>query len=182
MSRRDELLERATDHVLAHGLIGLTLRPLAAALGTSDRMLVYHFGSRAGLVTEVIDAANERSVAALQSLASAPTVRSGVLRLWAAYQRPPLDACERLYTQAAASGLLGEEPYRSGVRRSNARWTAALGDYLVRCGARPTRVERATRLLDSGLLGFHVDLSIDPPEELARAVRDLADAVHALAG
>src|SRR4051794_29641819 len=41
--RRDQLLDRVTDHVLEHGLIGLTLRPVAAALGTSDRMLLYHF-------------------------------------------------------------------------------------------------------------------------------------------
>ena len=68
------------------------------------------------------------------------------------------------------------------VEAENSDWRAALGDYLLCGGARPTRVERATRLLDSGLLGFHVDLYIDPPEELARAVRDLADAVHALAG
>ena len=40
MNRRDELLSRATDYVLEHGLIGLSLRPLAAELGTSDRMLV----------------------------------------------------------------------------------------------------------------------------------------------
>jgi hypothetical protein len=39
MSRHDDLLDRVTDYVLEHGLIGLTLRPLAAAIGTSDRML-----------------------------------------------------------------------------------------------------------------------------------------------
>jgi len=43
MDRREDLLDRVTDHVLEHGLIGLTLRPVAAAIGTSDRMLIYHF-------------------------------------------------------------------------------------------------------------------------------------------
>jgi AcrR family transcriptional regulator len=46
MERRQVLLESVSDAVLAHGLMGLTLRPLAAAVGTSDRMLIYHFGSR----------------------------------------------------------------------------------------------------------------------------------------
>ena len=45
MGKRDELVQAATDHALEHGLIGLSLRPLAAAIGTSDRMLIYHFGS-----------------------------------------------------------------------------------------------------------------------------------------
>ncbi len=38
--RREQLAEQATDYVLEHGLLGLSLRPLAAALGTSDRMLL----------------------------------------------------------------------------------------------------------------------------------------------
>ena len=42
-TRREELAEAATDYAIEHGLIGLSLRPLAVALGTSDRMLLYHF-------------------------------------------------------------------------------------------------------------------------------------------
>lgn len=182
VGRREELLEGATDHVLGTGLIGLSLRPLADALGTSDRMLVYHFGSRAELVTAIIDAANERSIAALSALPPAAGVREGVLSLWNAYLTEPLQACERLYLQAAASGLLGEEPYRSGVRRSNERWTSALADHLSRCGARPDRLERATHLLDAGLLGLHVDAAVHDPDELDQTAHDLADAIEALEG
>ena len=49
-ARREALAERATDWALEHGLIGLSLRPLAAAIGTSDRMLLYHFADRDDLV------------------------------------------------------------------------------------------------------------------------------------
>jgi AcrR family transcriptional regulator len=45
----------AAQYVLANGLIGLSLRPLAKALGTSARMLIYHFGSREGLMREVLE-------------------------------------------------------------------------------------------------------------------------------
>jgi len=40
--------------VLEHGLIGLSLRPLAAALGTSDRMLLYHFRDKDGAEVDVV--------------------------------------------------------------------------------------------------------------------------------
>ena len=43
---RRRLLERAIDHVAAHGIADLSLRRLAEALGTSHRMLIHHFGSR----------------------------------------------------------------------------------------------------------------------------------------
>jgi AcrR family transcriptional regulator len=51
---RRELLRRAADYVLAHGLADASLRPLAAALGTSGRMLIYYFGSKEQLVLEVL--------------------------------------------------------------------------------------------------------------------------------
>ena len=45
-ARREQVAAAATDYVLEHGLVGLSLRPLAAQLGTSDRMLLYHFDGK----------------------------------------------------------------------------------------------------------------------------------------
>jgi len=47
-------LEAMAAHVLEHGLNTASLRPLARAAGTSDRMLIYHFGSKDGLVAELL--------------------------------------------------------------------------------------------------------------------------------
>src|ERR1051326_8008687 len=52
--RRGKTLAQAADYVLEHGLEGLSLRPLAAALGTSPRMLLYDFGSKETLVDEIL--------------------------------------------------------------------------------------------------------------------------------
>ena len=48
--------------MLEHGLIGLSLRPLAAAIGTSDRMLLYHFDGKDDLIATVISTSTDRSV------------------------------------------------------------------------------------------------------------------------
>ena len=181
MDRREELLDQVTDHVLEHGLIGLTLRPVAAAIGTSDRMLIYHFGSRDGLVSAVVAQAGARSVVAVDALPAARSVRAGVNALWAAYQTEPLNSCLDVYCQAAATGLIGEEPYLSDARASNEKWAVSLQDYLVRCGAPPRRVRRIVTLVDSALYGFHLDLATDRPDELARGVDDLAVAAQRLA-
>jgi len=53
-AKRARMLASMADHVLAHGVRASSLRPLAAAAGTSDRMLVYHFGSREALLAEVL--------------------------------------------------------------------------------------------------------------------------------
>lgn len=180
-TQREELLDKVADHVLDHGLIGLSLRPVAAAVGTSDRMLIYHFGSRDALVSAVVQRTCERATRIVDDLPGAPTVRSGVNRLWAAYRTEPLSSCMDVYCQAAATGLIGREPYRSDARRSNETWARALRDYFVRCHAAPRKVARIVTLVDSALYGFHLDLITERPDELARGVEDLAMAAQALA-
>jgi AcrR family transcriptional regulator len=180
MTRREDLLARITDHVLDQGLIGLTLRPVAAAVGTSDRMLIYHFTSRDALVSAVVEEATERAIAAVEGLSAAPDVRTAVNRLWKAYRVAPLNSCLDVYCQAAASGLIGREPYRSDARASNERWAGALRAYFLRSGARPGRVGRIVTLVDSALYGFHLDLTTDRPDELAQGIEDLARAAQSL--
>jgi AcrR family transcriptional regulator len=180
VSRRDELLDKVTDHVLEHGLIGLTLRPVAAAIGTSDRMLLYHFGSRDELVAAVVTRTEDRAIAGIDALPAADGVRAGVNQLWEAYGHESLHGCLDIYVQAAATGLIGQEPYRTAVREANERWVRALRAYFVRCGAPEDRVARIVTLVDSSLFGFQLDLATDRPEELARGVDDLAAAAAAL--
>ncbi|MFE7223831.1 TetR/AcrR family transcriptional regulator [Nocardioides sp. NPDC057577] len=181
MDRKEELLGQVVDHVLEHGLIGLTLRPLAAAIGTSDRMLIYHFGGRDELVAAVVARTNELSVAAVAALEPAEDVRAGVEALWRAYRTEPLHGCLQVYLQAAATGLIGMEPYRSVVRETNELWYAALRDYVTACGAPRERSGRIVTLVDSSLFGFHLDLATDRPDELAAGVADLAVAAGAIA-
>jgi AcrR family transcriptional regulator len=52
--RRDELLERAYLYALEHGVADLSLRPLATAVGSSPRVLLFLFGSKAGLVQALL--------------------------------------------------------------------------------------------------------------------------------
>lgn len=66
-SRRTDLLERLADHVLAHGLGTASLRPLAAAVGTSDRMLLYYFPDKAALVGALLETIAARMTALLDA-------------------------------------------------------------------------------------------------------------------
>ena len=81
-------------------------------------MLIYHFDSRDALVTAIIARVNDRSVEALALLAPAASVRRRSACPVGGLPAEPMLSCEQVYVQATASGLLGEEPYRSGVRRA----------------------------------------------------------------
>jgi AcrR family transcriptional regulator len=64
---RARLADQAADYVLSHGAADLTLRPLAKALKTNARMLIYHFGSREGLMREILARLRERGDARIQA-------------------------------------------------------------------------------------------------------------------
>jgi AcrR family transcriptional regulator len=64
---RKALRDQAVDYVLTHGITDLALRPLAKALHTNARMLVYHFGSREGLMREILEGLREREDTQIQS-------------------------------------------------------------------------------------------------------------------
>lgn len=176
--RRATWAEVATDYVLSRGLIGLSLRPLAAELGTSDRMLLYHFGSKDQLVADVLRVSNDRSVAEVAALPASDDLQQAVVDLWAVMEG---DRCSRIYVEAAALGLFGTEPYATVVREANALWIESLVGHLVKSGVDRTLAERAAKVVDAAFMGFQLDLPLDvDPDARGRAVADLATAVGAL--
>jgi AcrR family transcriptional regulator len=70
IERRVELLERVVDVLLSEGIADLSLRPLAKAVGTSARLLIYHFGSKEKLLTDALEQVRQRIEGSLRSLAA----------------------------------------------------------------------------------------------------------------
>lgn len=67
-ARRDELLERAYHYVVGRGLTTLSLRPLAAAVESSPRVLLLLFGSKDGLVRALLARARADELELLETL------------------------------------------------------------------------------------------------------------------
>lgn len=77
--RREELLTKAYAYVLAHGIGDLSLRPLAAAIESSPRVLLYLFGSKDGLVRALLAKAREEELVFLRTSQVADGARAGSL-------------------------------------------------------------------------------------------------------
>jgi AcrR family transcriptional regulator len=65
--RRAAVLAKAAEYVLERGLAGLSLRPLAKALGTSTRMLLYDFASKEQLIHEILAEIRRREESLLEA-------------------------------------------------------------------------------------------------------------------
>jgi AcrR family transcriptional regulator len=80
---RQKLLDAAIEHIARRGISDLSLRELAAAIGTSHRMLIHHFGSKEGLWVEVIRAVEARQREALAELVPNPGASPAeAMRAW----------------------------------------------------------------------------------------------------
>ncbi len=122
-SPRQVLLDGAMAYVREHGVTGLSLRHLAAAIGTSHRMLVYHFGSKEGLLVAIVEAveAEERHRTAALGQRRSGSARSiqgdglaaGLRAAWAEFSSPEHDQAERLFFELYGQALQGIEPMDS---------------------------------------------------------------------
>ncbi|TML55844.1 MAG: TetR family transcriptional regulator [Actinobacteria bacterium] len=107
--RREAVRAQAADYVLERGLARLSLRPLAKALGTSPRMLLYDFGTKERLIHEILGEIRNREAAQLR--ADVHTLED-VWRWIAAPEREPF---LRLFFEVYV-GALGEEEAKPFVR------------------------------------------------------------------
>ncbi len=103
---RDRLLQRVIEHVAAHGLSDVSLRELAASIGTSHRMLIYHFGSREGVVAAIVSQIEADQRLLLASLAKeAESAADLIRRQWAQLSDPSMWPFIRLFFEATALAL-----------------------------------------------------------------------------
>ena len=103
---RRELLGRLVAEVAEHGLGDRSLRDLAAAVGSSHRMLHYHFGSRDGLVAALVESVEAAQRAVLRELAGRISDPAELMREhWRSLTAPELRPFIRLFFECV--GLTG---------------------------------------------------------------------------
>ncbi len=113
--RREAAIERMADHVLAEGLAAATLRPLAAAAGTSDRMLLYYFADKDELLTATLARIAARMVAELDGAIPVEPRKPFPLLLeqvWAAMASESLRPFMPLWLELASGAARGLQPHR----------------------------------------------------------------------
>jgi AcrR family transcriptional regulator len=140
-SRRDQLLESAYCYVLERGLSDLSLRPLAKAIDSSPRVLLFLFGSKDGLVQALLSRARQEELTLIEELravkaASLPAITSRIWEWLAAPQRRGLLV---LWTESYARSLMSPTGTWSGFA------TATVTDWLELLADAQTPEVRATR-------------------------------------
>jgi AcrR family transcriptional regulator len=146
--RRTAIVERAADHLLERGLVAVSLRELAGAVGVSPRMLVHHFGSREELVSRALREARSRQREAFEARLAPQRGRpyADVLTdAWSWFATDEARPYLRLFGQLYALAQAPDSPHGEFLRESVLDWLPAIADGFAADGAgRATARELST--------------------------------------
>jgi AcrR family transcriptional regulator len=157
---REKLLGAVIGYVAQHGIGDLSLREVAAAIGTSHRMLIYHFGSREGLLVAVVQAVEVAQREFLAQLAADPSLSpADVMRvMWRRLAEPSLWPNERLFFEIYALALQGR-PGTAGLLDDIVNsWVEPMAEYARQRGMDPDLARIDARLGVAVSRGLLLDL------------------------
>ncbi len=127
LDRRAELLERIVDELLASGVGDLSLRPLAERVGTSARLLIYHFDSKEQLVAAALSQVRARvqtSLSARAVRAKPQSLRDLLLMFWDWATEAANQRYFRLLFEVDGLAMFDRISFSDEVKRANsATWT-----------------------------------------------------------
>lgn len=176
-ARRAELLAGVVGYIAEHGLAELSLRPLAAELGTSSRMLIHYFGTKEELLVQALATQRPDLFVVFADLADEAALRERLWEFW----RSNADGAEtrsvRVMLQVIGAACATDGPFQEYVTESIATFIGALAAGLRRIGS-VDDPEIVATLLVSGLRGILQDrLVTGEVERTDRAARRLIETV-----
>jgi len=131
---RDALLDKVMAYAAEHGLADKSLREIATGVGTSHRMLLYHFGSREGLLAAIVGAVEEQQRAVLEALSEEGDPAEVMLRLWEQVSQPALRPYVRLFFATVGLAVQGVPGTQALLDNLTTPWLEQGGEAARRLG------------------------------------------------
>ena len=155
--RRPKQLRLAiAKYLVKHGLADLSLRPLARAVGSSPRGLLYHFGSKEKLVIQVL-AELRRQQRAAYDLPEVKTFSEACLIIWARMRASNSEPFFRLFFEIYGIALRQPDLYKDFLHDTVEDWLRAIADPLIQEGHKPADARAFATVIVAGLRGFMLD-------------------------
>jgi AcrR family transcriptional regulator len=156
---RQGLLDAAIRYAAEHGLTDRSLRQIAADLGTSHRMLLYHFGSRNGLLTAIVDDIQrelKNNLDELMARSDLSPIGQG-LQFWHQLTETTI-SFGPLFFELATAAMRGAPHAQQIPRLAIGMWLKPLTTLWLRAGAAPQRAPQLARLGLATANGLLLDL------------------------
>lgn len=157
--RPEELLDAVVGYISKNGVAELSLRPLAKAVHSSPRVLLYYFGSKEELVAKAIRRLRERQRASFGKMRAARYERpsDACLAIWRQMSAPESESAFRLSLEIYALALRHPRQFADFLRSSVEDWLEFLSEPLLRKGHSKAEARAFATVVIAGFRGFMLD-------------------------
>ncbi len=155
--KREELLNGVVSYLEQHGIGEMSLAPMAQALGTSKRMLLYYFGDRAELLAQALDASRPQLGEMFADVTGAEEFVDAASGLWRALTRGGERRNVRLLLQVLSLAITDPETYGEAARSAIEVMIAPIAGALSALGYPDDDARARATLVVSGLRGLCQD-------------------------
>ena len=171
---KQRLLDGAIEYVAANGIGELSLRSLAAALGTSHRMLIHHFGSKERLWVQIVQAVEQRERdLLLDSITQPDRPPSEAIRAsWQRISDPALWPNERLFFELYGQALQGRAHTVEVLDGIVTDWVEPVAEISIKAGMPPELARAHARLGLAVTRGLLLDLLATQDAEAVNAAME----------
>jgi AcrR family transcriptional regulator len=170
--RREDLLERAVDHVVASGLSDFSMRAIARAVGVDPSLLSHHFGGKRQLVSQMMNCVRDRLRVIAESpsaAATSPTPEQMLDRVWSWAVDPAHEALYVLFFEVYGAALRTPQDYAPFLETVVSDWLLPLDRAFRGKGMPEGQATARATLMIAIVRGLLLDL-------LATGDRDRVDA------
>jgi AcrR family transcriptional regulator len=161
LDRRAKLLDEVADYILNNGLADLSLRPLATAIDTSPRMLLYFFDSKERLIAEALAHIRAREQIDFKRAVSKPRPADrleSLLRDWRSSASPRTEKYSRLFFEVYGLALQNPEQFPGFLERAVGDWLPLFEQAFAAAGVSPAPAKTLATLALGAVRGLHLDL------------------------
>jgi AcrR family transcriptional regulator len=159
VERPGELLDEVANYLARNGVADLSLRPLAKAVGSSPRVLLYYFGSKEELVVKALARLRERQRVTYDRMKSLQYKTPAVAcrAIWRHMSSPENLRLFRMSLEIFTMALRQPERFADYLRGSVEDWLGFLAPPLMRQGYSEAEARAHGTVVLAGFRGFLLD-------------------------
>lgn len=181
---KDQIQSKTIKYLIEFGLAGLSLRPLAKKLGTSDRMILYYFKTKENLIQESVEKLAEMMILQIKQRCIACVMRSPgdfIDCVWEAFVEPESRQIAMLFLEIDLLTLREAKTFgKTGEFLMN-EWSQLMKSNLTPFVGTSKKVEQKIESLSAELLGaiiHHLVSQGNSPKGTLKRIRDRANELN----
>jgi AcrR family transcriptional regulator len=158
-TRPRDLLDSIVGYLINNGIAELSLRPLAKAVGSSPRVLLYYFGSKEKMLVKALSRLRAQQSAAFSGTRAARYKHpsDSCRAIWKQMSAPQSEKLFTFFFETYALALRNQRRFGDFLNNAVEDWLEFVAEPLIRVGQTRSEARAFATIVIAGFRGFMLD-------------------------